>query len=164
LALGLFVFGAISDYLDGKIARSMEVKSRLGQFLDPIADKVLVLGTFIILAFILPGCVPWWAVVVIAVRDGAVTALRSWSEAHGRSIRTLQVARTKTAVQLTFLITLLVVLVISKIPGKIGDVGIWILSSRIPFVCMMIVVLITVATGVVYFVRQESEPPIPSDA
>ena len=159
-AFWLFVLAAISDYADGKIARSLEVNSRLGQFLDPVADKVLVLGTFVILALILPEIVPWWGVLLIAIRDGAVTTLRSWAEAHGRSIRTLQVARLKTAVQLTFLITLLFVLVLSKIPGTVGHIGDWILESPIPYICMMVVVVITVATGVIYFIRQESAPPI----
>ncbi|MEX1055160.1 MAG: CDP-alcohol phosphatidyltransferase family protein, partial [Rhodothermales bacterium] len=74
-ALSLFVIGAISDWLDGKIARSYEVRSRLGQFLDPFADKVLVLGTFVCVAILVPQVIPWWAVAVIALRDAAVTGL-----------------------------------------------------------------------------------------
>ena len=119
-ALGLFVFAALSDYLDGKLARSFKVRSRLGQFLDPFADKILVLGTFVALVVLVPEVVPWWGVALIALRDVGVTGLRTWAESHGRSIRTLPIARYKTAVQLVFLIFVLVLLVVAKMPGDLG--------------------------------------------
>src|SRR5690606_26877245 len=96
IALVLFIVAAISDYLDGKIARSYKVRSRLGTFLDPLADKVLVLGTFVALIFLVPQVVTWWAVALIAFRDLAVTLQRMWAEAHGRSLRTLPIAKAKT--------------------------------------------------------------------
>lgn len=163
LGLTLFVLAAISDYLDGKIARSYEVKSRLGQFLDPFADKVLVLGTFTVLIFLLPDAVPWWAVALIALRDLLVTVMRSWAEAHGRSLRTLPMAKTKTAVQLTFLITILVVMLAARLPGVLGQVGQWILASWIPFAGMMVVTVFTVLTGVLYLLRQEYSSPARSN-
>lgn len=160
VALGLFIIAAISDYLDGKLARSYSVKSRLGQFLDPFADKVLVLGTFIVLIFLLPEVVTWWAVALIALRDAAVTAFRTWAEARGRSLRTLPAAKAKTAAQFTFLISVLVFLVAAKVPGPLGAVGRWVLLSEIPYVLLLAVVGITVATGILYFVRQEFATPI----
>jgi hypothetical protein len=60
--LGLFIVAAVSDYLDGMLAREYQVDSRLGQFLDPLADKILVLGTFAVLAYLMPRQVPWWGV------------------------------------------------------------------------------------------------------
>jgi CDP-diacylglycerol--glycerol-3-phosphate 3-phosphatidyltransferase len=163
VALGLFVLAAISDYADGKLARVYGVRSRLGQFLDPFADKVLVLGTFAVLAFLIPHVVPWWGVVLIALRDVVVTAMRSYLEAHGRSLRTLPVAKAKTTVQLIFLIAVLLLLVASKLPGTPGAQARWLLESPIPFALMLGVVAFTLYTGVVYLLRQEQTTPANQD-
>lgn len=159
IGLVLFILAAISDYLDGKIARSYEVKSRLGQFLDPFADKVLVLGTFVVLILILPEVVSWWGVLLIAIRDVAVTGMRSWAEARGRSLRTLQLARAKTAVQLTFLISILLLVIVAKLPGAIGRGGAWLLGTWVPYAFFLGVVAFTVLTGVLYIIRQEYTTP-----
>ncbi|NBC18876.1 MAG: CDP-diacylglycerol--glycerol-3-phosphate 3-phosphatidyltransferase [Bacteroidetes bacterium] len=160
-ALALFVLAAISDYFDGKIARDYEVRSRLGQFLDPLADKILVLGTFAVLSFMLPDIVPWWAVVLIALRDLAVTLLRTWTESRGRTLRTLGIAKWKTTLQLAFLIGLLTVLVARQpeMPQQIAAAAIWLLDSLIPFIVLMGVVALTVFTGVWYFFNQETVSP-----
>ncbi len=156
-ALVLFILAAVSDYWDGHLARRYEAGSRLGQFLDPFADKVLVLGTFATLSFMLPTIVPWWAVALIAVRDIAVTLLRMWAEVRGRTLRTLPMAKTKTALQLTFLIGILVMLVARHpyMPEILIEVAHWVLSSLIPFVLLMTLVAVTLFTGVWYFVNQE---------
>ncbi len=154
-ALVLLVLGAISDYLDGKIARSYMVKSRLGQFLDPFADKVLVLGTFIVLAILVPDIVPWWAVALVALRDVAVTVLRSWQEARGRSLRTLPIAKAKTGVQIGFLIVVIGLMIGARLSGTTGRILAGVLESKAPFILMLFVVAFTVITGVIYLVRQE---------
>ena len=157
-ALAVFIVAAISDYLDGRLARSLGARSRLGQFLDPLADKILVLGTFVALAVLLPRIVPWWAVALIALRDVAVTMLRSWLESRGRSLRTIPMAKAKTALQLTFLIGLLALLAARYLPGSIGEGAVWVLASAIPFGVLMAVVVVTVLTGVWYFLHQEHVP------
>lgn len=160
-ALALFVFAAISDYLDGKVARHYGVRSRLGQFLDPFADKVLVLGTFATLAFMLPEIVPWWAVVLIAVRDVMVTALRMWAEAHGRTLRTIPMAKAKTTLQLTFLIGILVLLTARHpgIPSMVSRIAAWVLESPIPYVLLMVIVVVTVLTGIWYLFNKDYVSP-----
>lgn len=158
-AFVLFVVAAITDYFDGKLARMYHARSRLGQFLDPFADKVLVLGTFTALAFLIPEIVPWWAVALIALRDLTVTGLRTWAETHGRSIRTLPMAKLKTTLQLTFLIATLLFLALGKAPGVLGEAALWLLGSLIPFGLLMAVVAVTVATGVLYVMRQEYTSP-----
>ncbi len=158
-AWALFILASISDYVDGKLARTLEVRSRLGQFLDPLADKVLVIGTFAVLAYIgadessrpYPLLVPWWVVIVIVIRDVAVTGLRSWAESHGGSIRTSGAAKAKTVVQLVFLIGTLTILVIDRLPGVLGAVGRWILESDILYGLAVVVALVTAATGLAYF-------------
>ncbi len=150
IALVLFVAAAISDYYDGKIAREMGTGSRVGKFLDPLADKVLVLGTLITLAVLLPHIVPWWAVVLIAIRDIYVTAQRSYAESKGKTVRTLPMAKTKTTFQLIFLIGVLVMLVVEKLPQPLGPIGNWVLESPIPYLLLLLVVVLTIGTGLVY--------------
>jgi CDP-diacylglycerol--glycerol-3-phosphate 3-phosphatidyltransferase len=157
-ALVLFILAAISDYLDGKIARDYKVRSRFGQFLDPLADKVLVLGTFVVLAIQVPHLVPWWGVALVAMRDVAVTGLRSWIESAGRSLRTLPIAKAKTAVQIMFLISMLALLTGVRIQGSVGEAATRTLESWIPLAAFVGVVLFTVTTGVLYFMRQEYAP------
>lgn len=155
-ALLLFVLAAVSDWVDGKLARQLEVSSRFGQFLDPLADKVLVLGTFIALAWLEPAIVPWWAVALIALRDVGVTALRSWAEARGWTLQTLYIAKAKTAGQLAFLIVMLATLALAERPGSAGALATWLLyDTTILFWLLMVVVAITVYTGVLYAFNQE---------
>ena len=163
-ALVLFVLASISDYWDGRLARTYKVRSRLGQFLDPFADKVLVLGTFATLAFMIPHIVPWWAVALIAIRDFAVTALRSWAESNGYSLRTTNAAKWKTAAQLTFLIGMLLLLTLTKLPGVIGVEAAWVLNSGVLFWGLVVVVVITVITGIQYALHLDRVSPAEFDA
>lgn len=158
-ALVLFVLASISDYLDGKLARSYKVGSRLGQFLDPLADKVLVLGTFIALVLLTPEIVTWWGVALIALRDVFVTVLRSWAEARGRTVRTLPAAKAKTAAQLTFLISVLVFRVAATLPPPVGAWAEWLLTSTVLFVVFLLVVAVTLWTGALYAFNLEYAEP-----
>lgn len=158
-ALVLFVIAAISDYVDGKVARAFGIRSRLGQFLDPLADKVLVLGTFAALAFLIPQIVPWWAVALIALRDVVITVMRAWAESKGRTLRTIPMAKTKTTLQLIFLIGVLVLLTARHLPGVIAEMAVWVLQSVIPFILLMVVVALTVFTGLWYLFNQEYVSP-----
>jgi CDP-diacylglycerol--glycerol-3-phosphate 3-phosphatidyltransferase len=153
-AVALFMIASISDYLDGVIARRMEAHSRMGKFLDPVADKVLVLGTFITLSALYPQLVPWWAVVLIALRDVMVTALRSWARSRGKSLRTLPVAKWKTSAQLLFLFLMLIALTLTH--GGTPDGAEWVLASPIPFILLMAVVGFTLYTGALYVVQVRS--------
>lgn len=153
LALILFALAALSDWLDGKLARTYQARSRLGQFLDPLADKVLVLSTFAVLPFLVPTVVPWWTVVLIALRDVVVTGLRTWSESHGDSLPTLQVARAKTLGQLIFLGFVLTLIVGARAPGPAGEAAERFLHGPVPYTALLIVVAFTVYTGVLYVVR-----------
>ena len=158
-ALLLFLLAAISDYVDGRLARRYGVRSRLGQFLDPLADKVLVLGTFMALAVLVPAIVPWWAVLIIALRDLLVTGLRTWAEARGHSVQTHALAKVKTALQLGFLVGMLLLLAVDKVPGPLGRSGRWALESPIPFLVLLLLLVITVYTGALYLFQQEKVTP-----
>jgi cardiolipin synthase (CMP-forming) len=66
-AVGLLLAAGFSDWLDGKIARALNQQSRLGQLLDPAADRLYIVATIVALA--VRGIIPWWLVAVLAVRE-----------------------------------------------------------------------------------------------
>jgi cardiolipin synthase len=71
-AVGLLVAAGLSDWLDGKIARALNQASRLGQVLDPAADRLYIAATVVALA--VRGIIPWWLVAVLAAREVTVGA------------------------------------------------------------------------------------------
>lgn len=170
----LFILAAITDWLDGRLARKYGVGSRLGQFLDPLADKVLVLGAFFLIPFLEPlgdglerpvgAWLPWLAIGAIAARDVAVTVLRTVYENQGRPLRTSTAAKWKTAWQLTFLITAFVFLAGTHarvLGGALGAIGRFLyaaLASPAPLVFLVLTAAVTVYTGVLYFRRSPATP------
>lgn len=163
----LFILAAITDWLDGRLAREYGVSSRLGQFLDPLADKILVLGAFFLIPFLEPigrglaepagAWLPWLAIGAIAARDAAVTWLRAVYERQGKSLATSSAAKWKTAWQLTFLITAFVFLAGSHargLGGALGELGAFLyaaLASPAALVFLVATSAVTVWTGVLYF-------------
>lgn len=75
-ALGIFVFAAVTDSIDGWVARRYLGPTRWGKLADPAADKALIVGSLAVLAY--TGRFPWWAVAVIVVREVGVTVQRWW--------------------------------------------------------------------------------------
>lgn len=68
LALGLFLLAVLTDFFDGLVARIKKEKSPVGEVIDPLADKLLLLITFVSLYF-LGFTVPWWVVLIVVCRD-----------------------------------------------------------------------------------------------
>ena len=66
-AVGLLIAAGASDWLDGKIARALNQGSRLGQVLDPAADRLYIAATIVALA--VRGIIPWWLVAILAIRE-----------------------------------------------------------------------------------------------
>ena len=155
VATGVFIAAALSDYYDGVLARRYGHHSRFGQFLDPLADKILVLGTLAVLAWKHPALAPWWAVVAIALRDAGVTFARSRAEKAGRSLKTLGAAKTKTALQFTYLIATLVFLTARAFGGPLGDLAGWILATPLMPVMLVVLAALTVYTGLPYLVKPQ---------
>jgi CDP-diacylglycerol--glycerol-3-phosphate 3-phosphatidyltransferase len=94
LVVGFIV--AASDGLDGYIARRQGT-TRSGAFLDPLADKAVVLGALVTLA--VQGHLPWWPVILIAIREVGMQVYRSWAGRRGVSIPARGSAKLKTFVQ-----------------------------------------------------------------
>ena len=97
LGVTLFLAAAFTDYLDGKIARQRQQVSRLGQLLDPIADKLLISAALI--SLVENRLAPAWAVVIIIGRELAVSGLRSVAAADGVIISASRVGKFKMASQ-----------------------------------------------------------------
>lgn len=105
LATTIFSIASITDWLDGYLARKMNIVTNLGKFLDPIADKLLIAAALIMLAGL--GRVPAWMVVVIIGREIAVTGLRSIASSEGIVIAASELGKGKTIFQISALIGLL---------------------------------------------------------
>jgi len=157
-AIILFVLASLTDYYDGVLARRFGARSRLGQYLDPLADKVLILGTFIALAVEAPDLVPWWAVLAIALRDVIVTGLRTWAEAYGQTLHTHRLAKGKTMLQTAFLFGVLTLRAATHFSPPLRDAARWLLyDSDVPGLALTVVVGFTVATGALYVLAPVEE-------
>lgn len=105
-ALIVFIVAAVTDLYDGKLARSRKEVTKLGKFLDPLADKFLVIGALVQFCFM--GLANIWLVSVIIVRDVWVTAMRVVAIVKGTELKTSGSAKVKTTIQLTVIITIIV--------------------------------------------------------
>src|SRR5688572_4327613 len=101
----VFTLAAITDVLDGYLARKLNVVSVLGKLMDPLADKLIVMAC---LVWMVPmGRMPAWAVILLLAREISVTALRSVAASEGVIISAGQEGKTKTALQMIGIIALL---------------------------------------------------------
>jgi len=111
LAAGLFLAAAFTDYLDGHIARRRQQVSRLGQLLDPIADKLLISAALI--SLVENRLAPAWAVVIIIGRELAVSGLRSIAAADGLVIAASKMGKFKMGAQ----VLTIALLILSSVHG-----------------------------------------------
>lgn len=109
IAAGIFVFASITDWLDGFLARRMGQASPFGAFLDPVADKLLVTITLVMLAASYPS--PWYIIpaALMVAREVLVSALREWMAENRQrdAVAVGMVGKVKTTVQMLALIVLL---------------------------------------------------------
>jgi CDP-diacylglycerol---glycerol-3-phosphate 3-phosphatidyltransferase len=101
----VFTVAALTDMLDGYLARKLNVVSVLGKLLDPLADKLIVMATLVWMTQM--GRVPSWVVIVLLGRDISVTALRSIAASEGVVIAAGEEGKAKTALQMIGIIALL---------------------------------------------------------
>jgi len=101
----IFSIAAITDYFDGFFARQRGLVSNLGKILDPLADKLLVSSSFIMLASL--GWIPAWLVCIIIGRELAVTGLRSIMSEHRLDVSASKLGKYKTGFQIAAIIPLL---------------------------------------------------------
>ncbi len=99
VSFAVFVVASVSDAIDGKIARKYNQVTDLGKFLDPLADKVLVIAAMTM--FCEWGQFPAWALMIVLTREFAVTGLRLIAVGAGRVIAAAPSGKVKTAVTMT---------------------------------------------------------------
>ncbi|WP_227429172.1 CDP-diacylglycerol--glycerol-3-phosphate 3-phosphatidyltransferase [Psychrobacter sp. I-STPA6b] len=105
----LFILAAITDWLDGYLARRMNITSAFGRFLDPVADKLMVAAALIVLVQWNPNIIMSIAAIVIISREIAVSALREWMAELGKrtSVAVSYVGKLKTTFQMVAISVLL---------------------------------------------------------
>jgi CDP-diacylglycerol--glycerol-3-phosphate 3-phosphatidyltransferase len=101
----IFTLAAITDWLDGFLARRWGIVTVLGKFLDPLADKLIVMAALIMLIPL--GRVPAWAVFIILARDLIVSGIRSIASAEGVVIDASNLGKYKTTFQMVAIVGLL---------------------------------------------------------
>jgi CDP-diacylglycerol--glycerol-3-phosphate 3-phosphatidyltransferase len=101
----LFALAAITDYLDGRIARARGLVSPMGVFLDLAADKILVAGTLVVLVEL--GLLPTWIAATILIREFVVQGVRQWAAAEDLVIAARGLGKAKTALTLVGIFVLL---------------------------------------------------------
>jgi CDP-diacylglycerol--glycerol-3-phosphate 3-phosphatidyltransferase len=109
-AFVLFLAAAITDYVDGMLARSRKQETDLGKLLDPLADKMLLLGTFVPMYLLAPTFpfvtpvgnfgLPWWIVAIVLGRELFMTIFRQLAARRGVVIAAIGPAKWKTVTQL----------------------------------------------------------------
>lgn len=135
LALVLFVVASITDYVDGYIARSRQQVSDFGIFLDPLADKLLTLAAMTM--FCQWGAFPAWALMIVLIREFAVSGLRMVAGPKGKVIAAGKSGKVKTAS------TMVGLCVLMAFPSH--EIVRWVIVG--------VIVLTTVYSGVEYFVQ-----------
>ncbi len=121
IALAIFVIAALTDLLDGKIARKYNLITNFGKFMDPLADKLLVCSALICLTAM--GRIPAWFVIIIISREFVISGFRLIASDNGKVIAASWWGKFKTTFQMV-----MVILMIADIPAlrPITDIIMWI--------------------------------------
>ena len=136
VALALFAIASFTDFLDGYIARSRNLVTDFGKFMDPLADKVLVMTAM--LMFVSWGQMPVWVLAVVLARELAVSGLRMIAATEGKVIAAAWSGKVKTASTMVCIILMLL-----PIPPVLNTV------------CWGIILVTTVYSGVEYFTKNK---------
>jgi cardiolipin synthase len=142
LAFAIFVAACLTDWLDGYLARIWELQSNLGRMLDPIADKLLVGATLLMLVYAdTIGGWSIWAALIILSREFLVSGLREFLAELNVKVHVTQLAKWKTAAQFVALAMLLVGPAAERVLPGITSAGV---------VLLWIAALLTLVTGYDY--------------
>ena len=159
IALALFVIASISDWLDGYIARKLNMTSDFGRLIDPLADKILVSAALICFIAIVPDIVKPWYVVVIISRDFLVTGLRLLAAKKNTVMAADNVGKHKTGWQMSIIIATLVFLSYRELSSCFPPVCTNFIFEYMPIFLKILyvgVVALTLISGVLYLWRYRS--------
>jgi CDP-diacylglycerol--glycerol-3-phosphate 3-phosphatidyltransferase len=146
-AAAVFILAAATDKLDGYVARRNKQITTLGQFLDPLADKLLIAAALI--ALVSQGRIAAWVAMLIIGREIAVSVLRLVGVSQGVSIPADKYGKLKTVLQIVYVVYVLVptdkIAELIHVSTDVAVVIQWILAA--------VVVVVTLASGVRYFMN-----------
>jgi len=134
IAMAVFIIACLTDILDGYIARRRKLVTDFGKFLDPLADKILVLAAMV--WFVEQGELPAWVALVVTMREFMVTGLRLVAVDNGRVIAAGLLGKIKTVVTMVCLSVMFL------------DLEYWML-----IVCIVAITGTTLVSGVEYFIK-----------
>ncbi len=149
-ALIVFALASFTDYIDGRIAKSRGLVSDFGKFMDPIADKILILAAF--LCFVEMKLIPAWTVVIIIFREFVILGLRILGIIKGHIIAASRAGKHKTVSQIVTVFFMLIYLVVRQYAK---DATFWTqrfdsLTKNMIFVLMLVTVMLTLISGISY--------------
>jgi CDP-diacylglycerol--glycerol-3-phosphate 3-phosphatidyltransferase len=148
-ALVIFIVASITDAYDGYFARKNNMVTDTGQFLDPLADKILVSSAFI--SFAIMGLIDFWMVILIIFRDLFVTSLRVLLSRKGFIMITSKIAKSKTGVQVGIIIFTLLFLSLKGFNWVSLKTSFnFINEYQLVYYLTMIAVIFTMYTGYTY--------------
>jgi CDP-diacylglycerol--glycerol-3-phosphate 3-phosphatidyltransferase len=159
IAAGMFALLALTDGLDGYLARSRNEVTNLGKFLDPLADKILV--TAALLALIELGKLPAWIALIIIGRDFLVSGLRMVASAEHRVIAASSLGKVKTVFQIIAMILFIV-----KDSSLLWELGrqVAISFNLLSWAVMLVALVLTLLSMVDYFWKSSSILGMPMNA
>lgn len=153
----VFIIASITDQLDGYIARSRNQVTNFGKFMDPLADKLLVTAALVALVGL--NLTPAWAVVIILAREFAVSGLRTLAASGGVVIAASWWGKIKTVTQIIAILLLLIKVNIGESLSAVEFVSnngfLNTFFTYVPEAIMFIAVLITIISGIDYFVKNK---------
>lgn len=154
-ALGCFLLAGVTDWLDGRLARRWNQCSAFGALLDPVADKVLILGVFLGLLWL--ELMPAWMVGVVVFREVLVTGIRLAAARRGVVISAAKEGKHKLASQVLAIVVILSVLVLREWawPAPLSaPTELWL--GRLITACLWLTVTLTLISGVSFCWRQRA--------
>jgi CDP-diacylglycerol---glycerol-3-phosphate 3-phosphatidyltransferase len=150
MALAIFMAACITDYYDGYIARRTNSVTSFGKLMDPIADKILVLGAF--LAFVQMNVIPAWTVIIIITREFVITGIRILALSQKKVLAAESGGKHKTVSQMVAVIAMLIFLIIRDM--GLGFRHIQVFETGV-YLLMLITVGMTLTSGVSYMFRNK---------
>lgn len=148
----IYLVAALTDYFDGWLARRLKAVSVWGNFIDPLADKILTSTALI--AFVMLKIIPLWMVIVVLIRDFGTTFLRIYADSQNIPMKTSKSAKFKTFLQMLFIAFILMIIFVNNL-----DIGISsemyknLIYSDLIYYGMLFLVLYTVWTLLEYLIN-----------
>jgi CDP-diacylglycerol--glycerol-3-phosphate 3-phosphatidyltransferase len=147
-AFALFVLAALTDLLDGMIARRWNLITDFGKLMDPLTDKILTASAFICLIEF--GAIPAWAVILVISREFLITGLRSLAATKGLVIPADNLGKHKTTWQMITITYFLLLLAIGEIEHPHWFSTAWFAGTHI---LVPITVILSIYSGLAYLFK-----------